>query len=34
MDKDTLALARGFAHVWHDSEYASDESNGGEAKTS
>ena len=32
-DKDTLALTRGFAHVWHDSEYPPQQPDGGEAKT-
>lgn len=34
MDKDTLALVRGFAHVWHDSEYPPQQASGGEEKSS
>jgi len=33
-DKDTLALARGFAHLWQDSEYPPQQPNGGEEQTS
>ena len=32
-DKDTLALASGFADVWQDSEYPPQQPDGGEAKT-